>query len=141
MLVCYATFFSKQTDIIVHLIHQLIFRYAADSGIRRIHANISNIVQLAEYAELRELGDTGKEDEAEQLLAVLQWTIEVTHNIPKNRQTFAFMHDIEQRSIIFVYKHYHLFLGLLIYTFYKIKQSDIWVWRFTFYTETPLIIF
>ena len=79
-----------------------------------MHADVLDVVEFGEDAQLGELRDAGEEYETEIGCRVFQGTAEIAHDLTELREDGLFMHDIEQRGVIFVDEYDDLTSGLFI---------------------------
>ena len=100
--------FTHSLNIRLHLRGKLCLADATDRRILVEHADIVEVVEFAEDAELRELGDTCDEGELQVWVELFQRTIEVLHDKTQLLEVILLMHNIQQRSIIFIDNDYCL---------------------------------
>ena len=131
---------GKLVHVSTHLTKQFIFGDSANAGIRLVHADVLDVVQLAEDAELRELCDSSQENEAEHRFAILKRRVEVAHRVPQDIKIFPFMSHVKQRCVIFIDERDNLPAGLLIYGLYQVEEPNVRIGGVAFDTETGLIV-
>ena len=136
---CGAQRFCQFINVVRHLGEQLLLGDSTYSRIFPVHRNIGDIIQFAEDAKLRKLGDTGEEDKAEIRVAILQWTIEITHDIAKILEIVILVCYIKKRSIVFINEHDHLLSRSSVHIHNQACQSHIRINSIIFYTKLLFI--
>ncbi len=71
----------QQRNVLLHLAHQLVLRYAAQRRIGGLPAYITQVIKFAEYAQLAKLRYAGKKHKSQVLVARLERHEKLAHDL------------------------------------------------------------